>query len=106
MRTGEYDFLDVTVEDQEDLEVMAELARPGYPKLKEILDEEVGRSVGKTMVACTLPLAGSPCAGSSLTRLLLQAAVPMVSTLPFVISSRIASTSRKSSRETFGVKSP
>ena len=48
-------FLDVTEAEQDDLDVIAELARPGYPRLKQILDDEVNRSAGKTMVACTLP---------------------------------------------------
>jgi len=58
-------FLDVTEAEQDDLDVIAELARPGYPRLKQILDDEVNRSAGKTMVACTLPF--SP---PSLSRLL------------------------------------
>jgi hypothetical protein len=45
-------FLDVTAQDQEDLDVIAELARGGYPALKQILAEEVERSEGRTMVAC------------------------------------------------------
>ncbi|GAA6020864.1 hypothetical protein JCM11491_000009 [Sporobolomyces phaffii] len=48
-------FLDVTEAEQQDLEVVAELARPGYPRLDQILDEEVRRSAGKTMVACCGP---------------------------------------------------
>ncbi|CEQ39536.1 SPOSA6832_01047, partial [Sporobolomyces salmonicolor] len=45
-------FLDVTEAEQDDLDAVAELARPGYPRLKEIIDDEVNRSAGKTMVAC------------------------------------------------------
>lgn len=45
-------FLDVTEAEQQDLDVVAELARPGYPRLERILDDEVQRSAGKTMVAC------------------------------------------------------
>lgn len=45
-------FLDVTEAEQQDLDVVAELARPGYPRLEQILDDEVQRSAGKTMVAC------------------------------------------------------
>ena len=55
-RTGRRDedvFLDVTKEDQEDLDAIAELARPGYPLLDKIMEEEVQRSEGRTMVACT-----------------------------------------------------
>ncbi|GAA5947950.1 hypothetical protein JCM3765_007042 [Sporobolomyces pararoseus] len=48
-------FLDVTEAEQQDLEVVAELARPGYPRLERILDDEVSRSAGKTMVACCGP---------------------------------------------------
>ncbi|GAA5993813.1 hypothetical protein JCM5350_007858 [Sporobolomyces pararoseus] len=48
-------FLDVTELEQQDLEVVAELARPGYPRLEQILDDEVSRSAGKTMVACCGP---------------------------------------------------
>lgn len=48
-------FLDVTKEDQEDLDAVAELARPGYPQLDKIMEEEVQRSAGRTMVACEVP---------------------------------------------------
>ncbi|GAA5923686.1 hypothetical protein JCM1841_004827 [Sporobolomyces salmonicolor] len=48
-------FLDVTEAEQDDLDAVAELARPGYPRLKEIIDDEVNRSAGKTMVACCGP---------------------------------------------------
>ncbi|GAA6060092.1 hypothetical protein JCM10212_003500 [Sporobolomyces blumeae] len=48
-------FLDVTAAEREDLDFVAELARPGYPRLKQILDDEVHRSVGKTIVACCGP---------------------------------------------------
>ncbi|GAA5925650.1 ferric reductase family protein [Sporobolomyces koalae] len=48
-------FLDVTEAEQQDLEAIAELARPGYPRLKQILDDEVNRSSGKTIVACCGP---------------------------------------------------
>ncbi|KAK4053901.1 hypothetical protein OIO90_003738 [Microbotryomycetes sp. JL221] len=49
------EFFDLTPMEQEDLEVVAELAKPGYPNLKEILDEEIARSTGRTMVACCGP---------------------------------------------------
>lgn len=45
-------YVDVTAEEQGDLDAVSELARPGYPKLEKILDEEIERSVGKVMVAC------------------------------------------------------
>lgn len=54
--TEEAALLDVTEEDEDDIEVVAEHAKTGYPKLKEIMDEEVGRSAGKTMVACECSL--------------------------------------------------
>lgn len=54
VKSEEFDYLDVTEEDEQDLEVVAELAKPGYPKLKEIMGEEIDRSTGKTMVACEL----------------------------------------------------
>lgn len=46
--------MDLSQEDWEDLDVVAELARPGHPKLDKVLDDEMARSDGKTMVACTL----------------------------------------------------
>ncbi|KAK4054460.1 hypothetical protein OIV83_000954 [Microbotryomycetes sp. JL201] len=49
------DPFDLTKNEQDDLEIVAALARPGYPKLKEILDDEVSRSTGKTLVACCGP---------------------------------------------------
>ncbi|SCV72183.1 BQ2448_4877 [Microbotryum intermedium] len=48
-------LLDVSAEDQADLDIVAEFAKPGYPKLAEILDAEVDTSKGKTMVACCGP---------------------------------------------------
>ncbi|GAA5975943.1 hypothetical protein JCM11641_002845 [Rhodosporidiobolus odoratus] len=48
-------FLDVTAAEQEDLEAVTELAKSGYPRLKEILNDEVERSAGKTVVACCGP---------------------------------------------------
>ncbi|GAA5896172.1 hypothetical protein JCM8208_007549 [Rhodotorula glutinis] len=48
-------LLDVTSQEQEDLEAVAELAKTGYPRLKAILDDEVERSTGKTCVACCGP---------------------------------------------------
>ncbi|SCZ88186.1 BZ3500_MvSof-1268-A1-R1_Chr2-1g04245 [Microbotryum saponariae] len=48
-------LLDVSAEDQADLDIVAEFAKPGYPKLAEILDAEVNTSKGKTMVACCGP---------------------------------------------------
>ncbi|KAI5480795.1 ferric reductase transmembrane component 2 precursor [Pseudohyphozyma bogoriensis] len=53
---GSEAILDVTEQDQEDLDAMAELARPGHPKLGQILDDEVQRSTGKTIVACCGPV--------------------------------------------------
>jgi len=60
VKNEEFDYLDVTAEDQEDLEVVAELAKPGYPKLKETLSDEIDRSTGKTMVACKLIPTSAP----------------------------------------------
>jgi hypothetical protein len=60
-------FLDVTEAEQQDLEVVAELARPGYPRLEQILDDEVQRSAGKTIVACKSRLL-SPLPYSSASR--------------------------------------
>lgn len=48
-------FLDVTDAEQEDIDAVAELAKTGYPRLKQLLDEEVQRSAGKTIVACCGP---------------------------------------------------
>ncbi|BGP16347.1 hypothetical protein JCM10213v2_004349 [Rhodosporidiobolus nylandii] len=48
-------FLDMTSAEQEDLDAIAELAKTGYPRLKEIIREEVDRSTGKTIVACCGP---------------------------------------------------
>lgn len=48
-------LLDVTPQEQDDLEAVAELAKTGYPRLKAILDDEVERSTGKTCVACCGP---------------------------------------------------
>lgn len=53
-RDEEEIYVDVTEGDQADLDAVAELARPGYPKLEKILDEEIARSEGKIMVACAL----------------------------------------------------
>jgi len=47
--------LDVSEQDQDDLDVIAELARPGHPLLDKILDQEIARSQGKTIVACCGP---------------------------------------------------
>lgn len=46
--------IDVTEQDQDDLEIVAEHAKTGYPKLKEIMEQEVMQSSGKTLVACGL----------------------------------------------------
>lgn len=46
---------DLTLQEQDDLEAVAELAKTGYPRLKAILDDEVERSNGKTCVACCGP---------------------------------------------------
>lgn len=70
VKNEEFDFLDVTEEDQEDLDVVAELAKPGYPKLKEIMGEEIDRSTGKTMVACEFLDGRSSCSASNLLRIL------------------------------------
>jgi hypothetical protein len=48
-------FLDVTPQEQDDLDAVAELAKNGYPRLKEIIDDEVDRSAGKTLVAVCGP---------------------------------------------------
>ncbi|GAA5873996.1 hypothetical protein JCM8547_001596 [Rhodosporidiobolus lusitaniae] len=48
-------FLDVTAAEQEDLDAVAELAKTGYPRLKEIINDEVDRLTGKTVVACCGP---------------------------------------------------
>ncbi|BGP08319.1 hypothetical protein JCM10049v2_004166 [Rhodotorula toruloides] len=48
-------FLDVTDAEQADIEAVVELAKTGYPRLKQLLDEEVQRSAGKTIVACCGP---------------------------------------------------
>ncbi|KAM0753167.1 hypothetical protein T439DRAFT_378880 [Meredithblackwellia eburnea MCA 4105] len=48
-------FMDLSPEDWADLEVIAELARPGHPPLDKILDDEISRSAGKTLVACCGP---------------------------------------------------
>jgi hypothetical protein len=42
----------LTEQDQQDLNSIAELARPGHPQLDKILDQEIAKSVGTTMVAC------------------------------------------------------
>ncbi|KAM0791379.1 hypothetical protein ACM66B_005844 [Microbotryomycetes sp. NB124-2] len=49
------DPFDLTENEQDDLEIVSALAKPGYPKLKEILDDEIARSAGKTLVACCGP---------------------------------------------------
>ena len=49
-------FLDVEGRDREDLDVIAEFAREGRPNFGVILDEEIERSHGKTMVACCGPI--------------------------------------------------
>ncbi|BGO99874.1 hypothetical protein NBRC10513v2_004102 [Rhodotorula toruloides] len=56
-RTGGNDgfFLDITDAEQADIEAVAELVKTGYPRLKQLLDEEVQRSAGKTIVACCGP---------------------------------------------------
>ena len=48
-------FLDLTEDEHDDLDAVSELARTGYPKLDEILDDEIARSKGATMVACCGP---------------------------------------------------
>lgn len=48
-------FLDITPQEQDDLDAVAELAKNGYPRLKEIIDDEVERSAGKTLVAVCGP---------------------------------------------------
>lgn len=44
--------IDLTAQDQEDLDAVSELAKVGHPKLDLIMDEEIQRSAGRTMVAC------------------------------------------------------
>lgn len=46
------DYLDLPEADQVDLDVVAELAKTGYPNLGQVMDDEVQRSSGKLMVAC------------------------------------------------------
>ncbi|GAA5875926.1 hypothetical protein JCM3774_005819 [Rhodotorula dairenensis] len=48
-------FIDVSDAEQLDIDAVAELAKTGYPHLKQILDDEVERSRGKTVVACCGP---------------------------------------------------
>lgn len=48
-------FVDVTEAEQLDIDAVAELAKTGYPRLKQMLDDEVERSRGKTVVACCGP---------------------------------------------------
>ena len=48
-------FIDVSDAEQLDIDAVAELAKSGYPRLKQILDDEVERSRGKTVVACCGP---------------------------------------------------
>ncbi|GAA6058177.1 hypothetical protein JCM3770_004081 [Rhodotorula araucariae] len=48
-------LLDMTAQEQNDLAAVAEAARTGYPRLKQVLDDEVERSTGKTCVACCGP---------------------------------------------------
>lgn len=60
-------YVDVTQEDQADLDAVAELARPGMPKLDKILDEEIAKSRGKIMVACEPLFLSNACVCCSLT---------------------------------------
>lgn len=48
-------FIDVTDAEQLDIDAVAELAKTGYPRLKQILEDEVEHSRGKTVVACCGP---------------------------------------------------
>ncbi|GJN90577.1 hypothetical protein Rhopal_003589-T1 [Rhodotorula paludigena] len=48
-------FFDLTDAEQDDLDAVAELAKTGYPRLKQIMSDEVERSAGKTVVACCGP---------------------------------------------------
>lgn len=45
--------LDVTEEDEDDLDAVAILARRGHPSLDKVLDDEFDRAEGKIIVACT-----------------------------------------------------
>ena len=47
--------IDLDEEEDNDLRVVAELARPGHPKLDRIIREEVERSAGRTLVASCGP---------------------------------------------------
>ena len=47
-------ILDVSEQDQDDLNALSELARPGHARLDGVLDDELARSEGRMMVACTL----------------------------------------------------
>lgn len=53
MRNEEDDvFLDVSEQDQDDLDAVAILARSGHPALDQVLDGEIEKSEGKVIVAC------------------------------------------------------
>lgn len=45
--------LDVTEQDEDDLDAVAILARTGHPDLDKVLDDEIDRAEGKIIVACT-----------------------------------------------------
>ena len=45
-------ILDVSEQDQDDLNALSELARPGHARLDGVLDDELSRSEGRMMVAC------------------------------------------------------
>ncbi|GAA93512.1 hypothetical protein E5Q_00153 [Mixia osmundae IAM 14324] len=50
-------YLDVGAADKEDLDIIAELARSGKPRLEQIADQEVRRASGKIVVASCGPTA-------------------------------------------------
>lgn len=47
-------ILDVSEQDQDDLDAVAILARQGHPILDKVFEDEIDRSEGKIMVACEL----------------------------------------------------
>lgn len=48
-------YLDVTDEDEEDLNLISELAKAGHPNLDKIFEVELARSEGKMIVGCCGP---------------------------------------------------
>lgn len=95
-------LVDLSKEDWEDLELVAELARPGHPKLDKTLDEEIARSEGKTLVACAChPAIPDTWVCSDMSSS--QAAARRSSTPSSATSCRRGSTSRRRSR---GIRTP